>query len=280
MKTIDFDQNKLKKLQLANPKSHKGDNGRVLVIGGSSLFHSASLWAAELLAHFVDLVFYYSPYCLNSQLYLDIKRRFKNGIVVEKKDLNSYIEQAEVVLIGPGLMRQGKEGETTKKLTKLLLTKYPSKKIVIDAGSLQMLSLIDILPQHILTPHFLEFENLFGKCQQDFGKILHKYPATYLLKKEGIDYVFSHTNKQEVIKIKAGNQGLTKGGSGDLLAALCAALYVKNEAKLSAIVASYVLNMAAQKLYQKVGPYYTTTELLMEIPVTFWEMLKKAKNLG
>ena len=50
----------LSKLSLPKPNSHKGQNGRVLIIGGSSLFHSASLWAAEVASHFCDMVHYSS----------------------------------------------------------------------------------------------------------------------------------------------------------------------------------------------------------------------------
>ena len=46
----------LKKLYIPSPSSHKGQNGKLLIIGGSKLFHAASLWslniAAELLIWF------------------------------------------------------------------------------------------------------------------------------------------------------------------------------------------------------------------------------------
>jgi len=48
----------LSKLRLPKSNSHKGQNGRVLIIGGSSLFHSASLWATEVASHFCDMVHY------------------------------------------------------------------------------------------------------------------------------------------------------------------------------------------------------------------------------
>ncbi|MEK6952481.1 MAG: hypothetical protein AABX29_05690, partial [Nanoarchaeota archaeon] len=47
-----------KKFKLPKKDVHKGDNGKVLIIGGSSLFHSASIWAAEMASHIVDMVHY------------------------------------------------------------------------------------------------------------------------------------------------------------------------------------------------------------------------------
>lgn len=278
MKTIEFSSPSLQKLALPQPKSHKGENGRVLVIGGSSLFHSASLWAAELLAHFVDLVFYFSPEADNHTLFLKNKERFRNGIVVEKKDLDNYLEEADAVLIGPGLRRRGveghNEGKLTGKLTNRLLQKYPNKKWVIDAGALQELEVKNIHPQQILTPHWNEFISLFPGYENNFSKLITDYPAAYLIKHSGIDYCLSQSDPGAVIRVEAGNEGLTKGGTGDLLAALVAALYVKNTPLLSVSAASYILNKTAEKLYSSVGPFFTTSELLTEIPEVFWNLLK------
>ena len=46
----------LKAIQYPTSSSHKGQNGKVLVIGGSSLFHGAVLWAAEAASCIVDMV--------------------------------------------------------------------------------------------------------------------------------------------------------------------------------------------------------------------------------
>ena len=272
MKTRVFSVSDLHLLEFARPKSHKGDNGRVLVVGGSSLFHSASLWAAELLAHFMDLVFYYSPCALNQQLALNLKQNFRNGMVIVKKDLFHYLEEAEVILIGPGMMREGKEGQFTEEMTNKLLLQFPQKKIVIDAGAIQKLDIKNIKKSHLLTPHWQEYEHLFTNMPK-FDDLIKQYPATYLIKKNGIDYIVSWEKPKELIKIALGNAGLTKGGTGDLLAALSASFYVKNPAWLAAASASLVLNMAANELYQKIGPFYTTTELLEQIPKTLWRLL-------
>lgn len=275
MKITQFRKTDLQLLELPKRESHKGDNGRVLVLGGSSLFHSASLWAAELLAHFADLVFYYSPFSGNQKLALELKRRFYNGIVVaNKSNFRAYLQEADVVLLGPGMMREGKEGKLTTKLTNSLLKSFPDKKIVIDAGALQKLDSNNIRRSFILTPHWQEFQSLFPKITLPRLTGLNKYPATYLLKKSGVDYVWSWERPEELFSVSLGNEGLTKGGTGDLLAALTASFYVHNPAWLASSAASIVLKSAADDLYKQVGPFYTTTELLQQIPKTFWRLLK------
>ncbi|MFA6005628.1 MAG: ADP/ATP-dependent (S)-NAD(P)H-hydrate dehydratase [Patescibacteria group bacterium] len=297
MKPIkDFNKSAVQHIKKMAPRSHKGDNGKVLVIGGSELFHSASLWAAELVAHFVDHVFYYSPNSINRDILTQNKKRFLNGIVVLGEELEEYVKEADVVLIGPGLRRQNlrvshdysryinattslldinDEGLLSYFLVNTLVAKYPLKKWVVDAGALQELELTNITDSCILTPHQQEFYRLFPRKEnsnftiEEMLSLVKDYHATWLLKRQGTDYVY-YRNHPDVVRISGGNSGLTKGGTGDLLAALVASLYVNNDSVTSASIASYVIKKTAELLYETKGPYFTTTELLVEIPGVLW----------
>ena len=138
MRAVTVDE--IKSVYLPPPTSHKGQNGRLLVIGGSRLFHAASLWALTVASRIVDLV-HYSSVPENNELVTRAKAEFRNGIVVRREDLDSYIEEDDAVLIGPGMLRE----EETKKITDTLLSKYPHKQWVIDAGALQMLE-VSLIP--------------------------------------------------------------------------------------------------------------------------------------
>src|SRR3989338_6091740 len=92
------------KLNLPQRLSHKGQNGKVLIIGGSSLFHSASLWAAEVASHFADMV-HYSSTIENEKIFLSLKKKFRNGIIVPQEKLMEYVKEDDAILIGPGMMR-------------------------------------------------------------------------------------------------------------------------------------------------------------------------------
>ena len=94
----------LQKLYIPPANSHKGQNGKVLIIGGSKLFHAASLWAAEVASHFADMVHYASTK-ENESVFLALKTMFRNGIVVEQSQIPNYVREDDAVLIGPGMVR-------------------------------------------------------------------------------------------------------------------------------------------------------------------------------
>src|SRR5579863_9502121 len=98
-----FDPNELKKLYTPPADSHKGQNGKLLIIGGSHLFHAASLWALTIASRIVDMVFYASV-DENNQIVHELKKEFRNGIVVPRDEVESYIEESDAVLIGPGMV--------------------------------------------------------------------------------------------------------------------------------------------------------------------------------
>jgi NAD(P)H-hydrate epimerase len=59
---------------------------------------------------------------------------------------------------------------------------------------------------------------------------------------------------------------MTKGGTGDILAGLVAALACKNDLYLSASVGSYINKRAGEELFKKVGYYFNASDLASEIP--------------
>lgn len=249
----------LNSLYIPSKDSHKGQNGRLLLIGGSKLFHAASLWALKVASRIVDLV-HYSSIPENNEIVKQAKAEFRDGIVIPRDQIENYIEEDDCILIGPGMERN----EETRNLTERLLKKYPYKKWVIDAGSLQMMEKEWIPQNAILTPHKGEFEQLFKTppTQQSVKENAQKYNCIVLLKGEK-DIVSSPT---EVKIIEGGNAGMTKGGTGDVLAGLAAALYCKNEAFLAAFAASYINKKAGDSLFQKAGYYFNASDLADEIP--------------
>ena len=261
-----FDIKNLKKLYIPAKDSHKGQNGKVMIIAGSILFHSASLWPLTVASRLVDMVFY-SSVPQNNEIVQNEKNEFRDGIIVPREKIEKYLEEADCILIGPGLPREnGKEAgdDDTKELTEKLLKKYPAKKWVVDGGSLQVIS-PEILPKTtIITPHKKEFETLFGVTPtfENAIKMAKKFNITILLKGEE-DLVADFKN---CVVIKGGNAGMTKGGTGDVLAGLTASLYCKNDAFRSATCASFINKKAGESLAEKMGLYFNASDLALEIP--------------
>jgi ADP-dependent NAD(P)H-hydrate dehydratase / NAD(P)H-hydrate epimerase len=270
-----------KKLKIAEKNSHKGQNGKLLIIGGSKLFHAASKWSLDIASKIVDMVFYSSVPSnnnlikqwqnkeLNKELNKQAKTDFWQGIVIDRKEIEPYLKEADCILLGPGMER----GSYTAKLSKRLLTKYPHKKWVIDAGALQMIDPNLLNENCIITPHHQEMKILIKK-NKNFDPKKYLASTTCLLKGQ-VDQILPGKNlQQKTIKIQGGNAGMTKGGTGDVLAGLLAALYCKNDALTSAIVASYVNKKAGDFLYKKVGPYFNASDLVDTIPQVFWNKLQ------
>src|SRR5579859_5973250 len=88
-------------IQLPKPDSHKGQNGKLLIIGGSELFHAASKWSLDVASKCIDMVFY-SSVPSNNTLIQQAKGEFWNGIVVSRGEVESYFAEADCILIGPG----------------------------------------------------------------------------------------------------------------------------------------------------------------------------------
>lgn len=254
--------NDLKNLYVPPRESHKGQNGRLLIIGGSHLFHAASLWSLTVASRIVDLV-HYSSVPENNEIVQKAKEEFRNGIVVPRDDVESYIEEDDCILIGPGMTRD----HETEVFTNTLLKKFPKKQWIIDAGALQMMD-VSLIPKNaILTPHHGEYTMAFGA--EKIEDVAKKYNCIVLLKGEK-DIV---SDGRETRVIEGGNAGMTKGGTGDVLAGLIAALACKNDPFLATIAGSFINKKAGDALYARVGPYFNATDLASEIPVVMKELL-------
>lgn len=287
-----FNSDELKKLYVPTATSHKGQNGKLLLIGGSTLFHAASLWSLEIASRIVDMVFYASV-PENASIVEKVKEEWRSGIVVKRQNLESYIEESEAILLGPGMMRSDEdfdktkeytslaaidavqdEGQQTYFLTKYLLKKYPHKKWIIDAGALQMLDLDwlkNLKGNCVLTPHVGEFDRLFhlDTLSSNVADMAKEYNCVIVLKRH-IDTVASPT---ACVLVEGGNAGMTKGGTGDVLAGLIASLACKNELFLAASCGSYINKKAGEALFAKQGIYFNASDLAKEIPITMSKLL-------
>lgn len=275
------------KLTLPMTAGHKGQNGKLLIIGGSRLFHAASLWSAQVASHLVDMVFYAST-SENNLFAKTAKSNFRDGIVIERDSVLDYAAEADVILLGPGLAR----GQTSRQdleaiiksgseltheqwqndtylVTNWMLARFPEKKFVLDAGALQMLELDWVSEKCILTPHQAEWQQLQDRAKSE--TLRKRLQAATILSKNQVDQVLQ--GGQVITKITGGNAGLTKGGSGDVLAGLTAGLYCYNEAVAACEWASQTLKTAADDLFKTYGPFYTTTQLCEQIPETLWRLV-------
>lgn len=196
--------------------SRKGDNGKVMIIGGSPMFYGAPI-LCSLAAEYsgVDLVFPFLPpqhieaaktHSLNF-----ILSRFQEEMLASKdvKTILNFSKKVDAIVIGPGLGTDPKTKEAVKSLLSNL--EVPT---VVDASALMY---TNHLPKTcILTPHRGEFLEMTGDdpTPENVQKWSKNLKATIICK--GPEDIIA--NKDEIAINKTGNALMTVGGTGDVLA--------------------------------------------------------------
>jgi hydroxyethylthiazole kinase-like uncharacterized protein yjeF len=253
-------------------KEHKGENGRVLVVGGSQNYVGAPAFAAlAALKTGVDIVTVCAPekvaWALNTYTPDLITRKFpgEEFHTTDCKEIIELSESHDVVVLGNGL--------GLKKDFVLKLLRDIKKPFVLDADALKVVPL-DAVTNSVLTPHMKEFEILYGNTERKLIwndkelesniKIMQRYIGdNVVLLKGASDVIFTkhlrHVNR-------TGHNSMTIGGTGDILAGLCAG-YIAQTGRLfeSAVQAAFVNGKAGEYMYKQRGYGYTAYDLVSEL---------------
>ena len=239
-------------------KSHKGQNGVVLIIGGNRTYHGAPILAAKAACRFCDLV-YFSSTTENMKLVSRMKSSSPNVICVPDEKFAFALSHADCVLIGNGM---DPDDATRKMLSKILKS---GKRCVVDAAALRVLPLRLVHEKAVLTPHSGEFKAAFGMpaTPENARRASEKYGCAILLKGK-LDAVAC---KGRLELVSGGNAGMTKGGTGDVLAGLCAALFSVCASPLKATYTASVLNKkAGEMLYRRKKFFFSSEDLAECLP--------------
>lgn len=242
---------------------HKGNYGSVLVVAGSKLYSgSATLAAAAALRAGCDLVTVCAP-----ARSADVATRFLPDLMtlplrgdrLGSSHINTILDTAHLrrvnsVVLGCGL---GRHVATLGAILKLIAR--ITVPMVLDAdGLLAIASRPQVVfgRQVILTPHAGELAILLGQSEvsSDFEarmvaakQAAHKYHAVVLLKGH-IDII---TDGASSITNNSGSPLMTKGGFGDTLAGICAALLARGVGVFQAAHAAAFINGRAGELAAK-----------------------------
>ncbi len=270
-----MDKNFVKKyFPTRHEDSHKGDNGRVCIIGGSVDYYGAPIFSGLGAVYSgADLVYIFVPesnFDCSRSFYPDFIIRKFEGDYLSEKNLDKIVELANTchcVLIGPGISAN----ETALKSARKLIPKI-KVSCIIDADALKIVNMIKLPYQTLLTPHQGEFEKLIGhdfpgdltdrinlikKASENFG--------CQILVKGAVD-IISKPDGQYIIN-KTGNAGMTVGGSGDLLAGMIAGVSAQGATLFEAAsIATFCLGVSADHLFAQKGYAYSATDIALEIP--------------
>ncbi len=260
--------------------SRKGENGRILVVGGSYLYHGAPIFSA--LAAYrsgVDVVYLAVPRHIASPI-----RAYSPSLIVFPlpdvkltsgsvnkilRGLERRILRADSAVIGPGLGggRVREIGVLAYRLANMGL------KVVLDADSLRKEVVEKVAGYRIvITPHDGEFYRMFGDSPgesleervRSVREVSKRFKVVVLLK--GPTDVISDGERVAVNGV--GNPGMTVGGTGDVLSGLVAGLMARGvEPFDAASAAAYINGSAGDRSAEKHGFHFTAEDLLDEIPL-------------
>ncbi len=240
MKTSILSPRFLKPLLPARPKdSHKGDYGRVLVVAGSRGLAGAAILAARAaLKAGAGLVTVACPESERKIIAAALPEAMTFGAdssggsftpkAATQVAAFARRKKIDAMLIGPGLGPKPGARAFAVKLLKTLAV-----PAVIDADALNALSGAGLRSFKfasgplILTPHPGEAERLLGGKMKDrrsaVGELAALSGGTAVLKGAGTLIC----GGKSVLKNPTGGPALAKGGSGDVLAGLCAGFFVQ-----------------------------------------------------
>lgn len=256
-------------------KSRKGENGIVLVVGGSYIYHGAPILSSiAALRSGTDLVYTSVPkinvastrsVSPNLIVIPLVDQKLTRGAV--NKLLGALPRKLDSATIGMGLAIQ--EKNSLLHLVKSLLDR--DVRLSLDASAL----IPEVLPllankNVVVTPHAGEFKRLFGhtpsNSKNERIKLVEEkakeFGITVLLK--GSTDVISNGSTTYLYEKKI--PAMTVGGTGDVLSGLVAGILSKNRKPLeSAAAAAFINGLAGKTVQKKLGLHMTSMDLLPEI---------------
>jgi len=243
-------------LRHLRPRDHKGDRGRVVVVGGDTGMSGALRLAARAaFAAGAGLVHAVAPADTVAALVQaepdvqTLAQRFEDPPSATLLDL---ISRAQAVVIGPGLGRHPSRRPFVAALIEA------ASAVVLDAdalvafgGAAAALNPLAAGRSLVLTPHPGEFRTLFPRLAANreldpwtsAALAAEEAGSTILLK--GVPTVIA-TAQPPLLTVVAGNPGLATGGSGDVLSGLVAANLASGlEPGVAAALGAQILGRAA-----------------------------------
>ena len=242
-----------------DPEKHKGQNGKVAIIGGGPYSGAPALSALGSYRAGTDLVHVFVPESSFEQVSTfapELLVHKLSGEIVSKMNIDLLFEQEfDSIVIGPGM---GKDSTSLEAVQTVIDN---CNNIVIDADGI---SKYDFQNKNvILTPHKGELSRLGLRSNQaDLFEFSSKNNVTILLKGK-TDVI---TDGHFVKKNSTGHPRMAVGGSGDVLAGVCGGLMAKGLTPFeSSRLAAYSMGLAGEHCYNNVGPGFLPTDLAVSL---------------
>ncbi len=267
-----------------NLESHKGSYGKIAIIAGSDSYTGAALLSSKAcLKSGAGLIYLFHRSTLSN----DYKGRIpeiicrpiaeNSNLLPDKEQFIIDLKRMDCILIGPGITTDAYAQE----LVKICLEVAKDQAVIFDADAINIISNKESFKKQlkglnaIITPHLLEYSRLKKKDIDEIESniivetqnFIKEYKIPILLK-SSISFCCSN---DRVNIIKKGNDGLSTGGSGDVLAGIIASFagqYLCYEKSLnnSKINLKAILSKAAENAAYILGETAEYLNKIMETP--------------
>lgn len=263
------------------PDTHKGDYGRLLIVGGSVGYTGApNLCARAAVRSGAGLVFLGVPEAIWSVCAVKCDEAMPFPLPCDEAGrlaeaaagpILERLSSCDVLALGVGLGRS----EDIRRLCRAVL-RGCDKPLVLDADALWAISdrpelLRETKSEVVVTPHEGEFLRLGGDLSQGRERgawdLSQRYGCITVLK--GHRTIVAHPAGR-LYSIEAGNPGMAKGGSGDVLTGVTGALLGQTDAEKAAVTACAVHAFAGDACAARLGEYgMTPSDIIEELPHIF-----------
>ena len=256
--------------------AHKGDAGRVLVVGGGPYTGAPAFTGMAAMRAGVDLTFVATPEraALPVSIYSPnlIVKPLKGEVLTGEHvaELVDFAKGMDVMAIGPGL---GDDKETLSAIQDIVLR--TSCRLVIDAdaiGACGVRTRILKGKSGVITPHAGEFRKLTGKIlpSEDVEKrasmvreAAAKLRMTVLLK--GPTDVISDGSYTKLNRVH--NDAMTVGGTGDVLTGVVAGLQAQKASPFAAArMGAFASGLAGNLAFEEKSYGLLATDVIDKIP--------------
>ncbi len=263
--------NQVKKLMDRKKTSHKSENGYVCVIGGSEEYVGAVVLAGlAALRSGCDKVTIAAPekvaWAINMHNpdLVTHKVNARSFTIKNSKEMIKFSEKFDAVLVGNGVTKRAHT------FCQHFLRKSQKLKVA-DADALRAMSFKDF-NNTIITPHDDELKDMLINSGKEFlftklknanakekaeilqGNLRYFLQNNNVLLLKGPTDIIISRNK--IAYNRTGNQGMTKAGTGDIMAGIAVGFLAKTgDLFKSAVAASYVNGMLGDLLLKKKKGY-------------------------
>jgi ADP-dependent NAD(P)H-hydrate dehydratase len=278
-KKVTVTSNLIKKLVIPRLRSSKkGDNGIVLIAGGSRRYHGAPILASmAALRSGTDLVYTAVP----RSIIVAVRCYSPNIIALPLPDdkltvgsVNRLIrmipKKADSAAIGMGMSIAKSEAL----LSLIRRLKSNGTKLLLDASALIPEVLKEISGTGtIITPHVGEYKRIFSGDNisditteneqiSNVHRLAKQYGITILLK-GSLDII---SDGEHVAINKIHNCAMTVGGTGDVLSGLTAGFLTKLKPFDASILGVYFNGVAGNLVYNRIGLHMVASDLIESLP--------------